>query len=108
MGIYPGGTVTAVAQSVNGIPIRLPDERWEHIIQRHADLSGQKQLLLQTIAEPTRILRGNKDELFALQEIKPGKWLVVIYKEDNTDGFIITAFSTRNVNSLNRRQQIWP
>lgn len=100
--------MTAVAQSVNGILIRLPDERWEHIIQRHADISDQKELLLKTISEPTRILQGNKDEQLAIQEIKPGKWLVVIYKEDRTDGFVITAFSTRKVNSLNRRQQIWP
>jgi hypothetical protein len=100
--------MAAVATSINGIPIRLPDERWEHIIQRHADISDQKELLLKTISEPTRILQGNKDELLAIQEIKPGKWLVVIYKEDSMDGFVITAFSTRKVNSLNRRQQIWP
>lgn len=100
--------MTAVATSINGIPIRLPDERWNHIIQRHADISDHKGLLLKTISEPTRILQGNKDELLAIQEIKPGKWLVVIYKENNQDGFVITAFSTRKVNSLNRRQQIWP
>lgn len=44
----------------------------------------------------------------AIREIDPGKWLVVVYKEDNTDGCVITAFSTRRINSLNRRQQIWP
>lgn len=100
--------MTTTATSINGITIRLPDERWQHIIQRHANLTDQQALLLQTISAPTRILQGNEDALMAIREIDPGKWLVVVYKEDNTDGFVITAFSTRRINSLNRRQQIWP
>ncbi|MFH7243002.1 MAG: hypothetical protein ACHWZW_09155 [Spirulina sp.] len=101
--------MTAVAQSINSVPIRLPDERWEHITQRHADLLGQQEILLETISNPLRILQGNENALMAIQEIKPGKWLVVVYKEENiNDGFVITAFSTRKINALNRRQQLWP
>lgn len=97
-----------ISVSINGIPIRLPDERWHHITQRHADLADQKERLLRTISTPTRILIGNDGALMALQELNPGKWLVVIYKEEQTDGFVVTAFSTRKINSLNKRQQIWP
>lgn len=100
--------MTATATSVNGIKIRLPEERWHHIIQRHADLANQQALLLQTISAPIRIVQGNEGALMAIRELKPRKWLVVIYKEGNTDGFVVTAFSTRKINSLNRRQQIWP
>ena len=100
--------MTSTANSIHGIPIRLPDERWHHIIQRHADLASQKDLLLQTISAPARILAGNDGALMALQEIKPGKWLVVVYKEEKSDGFVVTAFSTRKINSLNRRHQLWP
>lgn len=51
----------AIALSQNGIPIRLPDERWEHIVKRHDDLTSKQ-----------------------------------------------TAYSTRRLSSLNRRQQLWP
>ncbi|MGQ4649238.1 hypothetical protein [Lyngbya aestuarii] len=43
-----------------------------------------------------------------MRELKPGRWLVVVYREENDDGFVITAFPTRRINSLNRRQQLWP
>jgi len=100
--------MTTIATSINGITIRLPDERWHHVTQRHADIADQKELFLQTISASTRILAGNDGALMAIQEIKPGKWLVVICKEEQTDGFVVTAFSTRKINSLNQRQQLWP
>lgn len=96
------------ATSINGIQIRLPNERWDHITQRHADIADQKELLLQAIADPTRILAGHAGELIAIREIIPGKWLVVIYKEAQGDGFVITAYSTRRIKTLNQRQQLWP
>jgi len=37
-----------------------------------------------------------------------GKHLVVVYREIENDGFIITAFITSKIESLNRRNQIWP
>lgn len=44
----------------------------------------------------------------AVRKIEPDHWLVVVYREENEDGFAITAFPTRRINSLNRRQQLWP
>ncbi|BAW96269.1 hypothetical protein NIES970_11930 [[Synechococcus] sp. NIES-970] len=45
----------------------------------------------------------------AIREMEVGKVLVVVYKEETADdGFVITAFPTRRLNSLNRRHQIWP
>jgi hypothetical protein len=97
-----------IAISRNGIPIRLPDDRWQHIIDRHNILTDQQQLVLDTLSNPTRILEGNDGALMAIREIDPDRWLVVVYREDSSDGFIITAFPTRRINSLNRRQQKWP
>jgi hypothetical protein len=97
-----------IAFSRNGIAIRLPDERWGHIIERHNVLTDQQSLVLDTISNPDRILAGNEGALMALRELEPDQWLVVVYREDNEDGFIITAFPTRRINALNRRQQQWP
>jgi hypothetical protein len=64
--------------------------------------------ILETVAEPKQILAGNQHELLAVREIEPGKYLVVVYRELNQDGFIVTAFMTRRVQSLKRRKHVWP
>lgn len=43
----------------------------------------------------------------AVREIEAGKFLVAVYRELAADGFIITAFLTRRIKSLDRRQLIW-
>jgi hypothetical protein len=97
-----------ISLSRNGISIRLPDERWEHIVERHDVLADRQQFVLNTISNPDRILAGNDGALMAVREIELDRWLVVVYREENEDGFVITAFPTRRINSLNRRPQLWP
>lgn len=94
--------------SKNGIPIRLTDERWAHITEEHCELAGLRLEVMETVANPARIVAGKGGELLAVREIDPGKLLVVVYRENDGDGFIITAFITSRVNSLNRRVQVWP
>ena len=94
--------------SQNKIPIRLTDERWAHITEEHCEIAGMRLEVLETIENPSRILAGGEEELLAVQEIEKGKFLVVVYRELTNDGFIITAFLTRRIKSLNRRKQIWP
>lgn len=98
----------AVVQSKHGVPIRLTDERWAHITEEHTELAGLRLDVLETIAAPQRILAGGAGELLALREIEPGKWLVAVYREQRDDGFVITAFVTRRMASLERRRQVWP
>lgn len=94
--------------SVNGVPIRFPDERWAHIQEEHGELVERKSQILETLAEPQRILKGGAGELLAVREVEPGKSLVVVYKENADDGFVITAFLTRKTLALDRREQLWP
>ena len=94
--------------SKNKIPIRLTDERWAHITDEHCELAGMRLEILETVAESKRILAGNQNERLAMREIEPGKYLVMVYRELDHDGFSITAFSTRRVQSLLRRKQVWP
>ena len=97
------------AISKNGAIIRLPEERWQHIIARHFALADQQSLVLATITEPEIILDGNEGALMAIRTLEIGRVLVVVYKEtSNKDGFVITAFPTRRLNSLTRRTQLWP
>jgi len=98
-----------VVFSVNEIPIRLTEERWRHIVDEHGELSGMRAAVISVVAKPTGIYAGNAGEFLAVQEIEPGKWLVVVYRETNrNDGFVITAFLTRRKRSLDRRNKLWP
>jgi hypothetical protein len=98
----------AVVKSKSGLRIRLTDERWSHITEEHCELAGLRLEVLDTITNPARILMGGGGELIAVRELETGKFLVVVYREQQRDGFIITAFLTRRVGSLSRRKQIWP
>ncbi len=94
-------------ESKHGIPIRLSDERWEHISTEHAELIDQREQVLEAVANPERILAGNAGEQLAVREVETGKWIVVVYRELEDDGFIITAFLTRRNRSLDKREVIW-
>ena len=100
-----------MAESVypkNGVPIRLTDERWAHITEEHSELMGLQPEIVETVANPTEIFAENQGELLAVREVEPGKYLVVVYRESQQDGYIITAFLTRKGHTLRRRQQLWP
>ncbi len=94
--------------SKNGVSIRLTDERWAHITEEHGELAGLRLEIMETVANPAEIFAGNQGELLAVREVEPGKYLVVVYRESQQGGFIITAFLTRRGHTLRRRQQLWP
>lgn len=100
--------MTDSANSKNGIPIRLTDERWAHITDEHGELTGLRSEVMRTIDEPSRIFTGAAAELLAIRELELGKYIVVVYRELDEDGFVITAFLTRRIRSLERRKQLWP
>ena len=94
--------------SKSGVPIRLTDERWAHITEEHCELAGLRSEVVETVSQPERILLGGDGERLAVRELGAGKHLVVVYREQDDDGFIITAFLTRRVRSLEKRRQVWP
>ena len=98
-----------IVHSKNGVPIRLTEERWLHITEEHSEMAGYYFDVLEIIQEPAEIYEGGAEELLAVKEINPEKYIVVVYKEvSREDGFIITAFLTRKINKIQRRIKIWP
>jgi hypothetical protein len=87
-----------VAFSRNGVPIRLTDERWLHIVENHDDLAGYYDEVLQSIEDPDLILRGHGGALIAVRALGRRKYLAVVYKElSPKDGFVITAYFTSQI-----------
>ncbi len=95
-------------RSKNNIPIRLTDERWLHITEEHSEMAGYYFDVLEAVANPQIIYAGKYGELIACIETDPGKYLLVVYKETNSnDGFIVTAFFTKRTQQLEKREIVW-
>ena len=96
-----------VAHSKHGVPIRLPSDRWLHIVEHHDDLAGYRDRVLETLEEPEAIARGKTGERLAMKSIE-GRTLVVVYRETSrTDGFVITAFFTTQPDRIRKRGVVW-
>ncbi len=97
-----------IIRSKNNVPIRLPDERWFHITEEHSEMAGYYFEVLETVEEPDIIYEGKTGEFLAVRGIEEGKYIVVVYRElSKEDGFVITAFITKQKNKLKRRRRIW-
>lgn len=55
--------MTESVRSINGIAIRLTDERWRHVVENHDDLAGRHDTVLQCVEEPEWVLEGDRGEL---------------------------------------------
>jgi hypothetical protein len=94
--------------SKTGVPIRFPEERWFHITEEHSEMAGYYFDVLETVEEPEAIYEGKMGEFLAVRVIEEGKYIVVVYKElSKEDGFVITAFLTRQRKQLEKRRNIW-
>jgi len=89
-----------IVKSVNGVPVRITKERLKHIYTGHPELKGCERLIAETLENPELILEGENGALLAVRKYKKtpvseNKYLIVVYKENSNDGFVITAYFTR-------------
>jgi len=74
-------------------------------------MSGCLDIVIETLSEPDCIVRGWTDESIALRHyaetVISEKTAVVVYKEMEHDGFVITAFMTSRPGQILRRGILW-
>lgn len=103
--------IIEVIESRNNVPIRLTYKRWAHIVESHDYMSGCLDMVIETISEPDCIVQGWTGELIALRDYQrtviSKKTVIVVYKELDQDGFVITAFMTSRPDQITRRGVIW-
>src|SRR3990167_3534835 len=78
--------------------IRLTEERWHHIVERHPEIEGQMAKIQSTIQNPDLIVKNryNKKERYYHRYFKSLKnYLIVIVEYEKN--FIITAFISRKI-----------
>jgi len=83
-----------------GRKIRLPVERWKHIVQEHPYLQDVEEIK-ETVINPIKITLSKYDPehvryLYRFNK-NLKKYLMVAIKYLNGDGFIITAFFRRTI-----------
>lgn len=85
--------------SINKVKIRLTSERLNHILTNHPEMIEFIFDLEKVISQPDLVLEGKNNEFIAIRS-RNKFYLVVIYKESKkiNDGFVITAFKTKNIN----------
>ena len=85
-----------------GRKIRLTKKHWEHIIKIHGEMANYLEEIQNTLVNPLKIIVQQSGELkryYSYQKHRkhPEKYLRVIVKYLNGNGFIITAHFVRNL-----------
>ena len=94
-----------IAISVDGVPIRLTQERWFHIVENHNDLAGYADDVLDAVEQPEVIVRGYNKSLIAVRGYGHQRYLQVVYRQlSGNDGFIVTAYFS---SKFNQAQILW-
>jgi len=98
--------------SVHGHTIRVTRQQWAHITEAHDYMAGNLDKVLETIAEPGRVIAGTQAESLALRDYASTnitrKTAVVVYR-DEPDGFVITAFLTSKPAKIEQKgEKLWP
>ena len=89
-------------QSVLDRKIRLTHNQWNHTTYRHKELQSQEEKLKQTLQEPDIVFYSETDDnyqyyrFYSLTPVSQ-KYLLIIVKPLNGEGFIITAFFLREI-----------
>lgn len=104
-----------LATSISNKSIRLTSKVWhEKILLEHPEFSLLPEYLKEVrkvIEDPEYIVEGWQGEYLALRWCekapKNPKYLCVVYREYETDGFIITAFFISKYGKLLRRNVKW-
>ena len=74
-------------------------------------MAGNQDMVFETLENPDSIIDGGKDELIAVRHYDhtsiSEKHAVVIYKEQQNDGFVITSFMTSKPEKISEKGVIW-
>ena len=98
------------AISHDGVPVRLTDERWAHIVRRHPEMGPLRAEAVETIERPDLVQAGEAGTLLAIRWLATtpltAKFCVVVYRETSRDdGFVLTAYLTRRPSTT--RSVLW-
>jgi hypothetical protein len=82
-----------------GITVRITHRHWQLITeQKHLEIKGKEKEIIETLKDPIEIRLSRKDPAVHLYYQKSGKYFYcTVVKHLNGEGFIITAYLTKNI-----------
>lgn len=91
-------------QDYNNKLVRLTKKQYNHIIETHPELEGEMNKISKTVESPEVVRLGNKENIFLFYRFfektqVTNKYLVLVVKYLNGEGFIITAYFTSKIRS---------
>ncbi|MHB1538483.1 MAG: hypothetical protein ACYCUM_09240 [Solirubrobacteraceae bacterium] len=83
----------------SGRSVELTEERWEHICERHPEISEFEASVLRAVEEPDRQRPGRigGEEWYHLKTDAPSSWLKVVVAYGEGRGHIVTAHARRSM-----------
>ena len=81
----------------DGRVIVLTFERWRHIVDKHDEMRGHRDRVLEAVAHPEERLPGQESHeyWFYGRLARPNRWIRVVVHYESDRGQIVTAFSRR-------------
>jgi hypothetical protein len=92
-----------IFQDYKGRPVKLADERVEHLESQHPEMMSQGKRISETLPHPERVIRSKTDssvELFYKHyRTTPvsEKFLCIVMKAAKDDNFVIIAYYTDRI-----------
>lgn len=83
--------------------LRMTDYNWYHIVKKHPEVASQKEKIIETLEKPDKITNSLDDEevkyyyKFYKNLPSPYKFMRVIAKYLNGDGFIISSHFVKTI-----------
>jgi hypothetical protein len=83
----------------DGRRVILSAARWLHVCERHPDLGGRPEDLLEVVANPDARKPGREpgEEWFYRRSVGPSRWIRVVVHYERKEGRITTAFARRGM-----------
>jgi hypothetical protein len=94
-------------QTPLGFSVRIPRRSWELIVTiKHPVMAGREADVRGTLQSPAQVRRSRSDPavyLFYRPE-RPGRWICVVVKRLNGEGFLITTYPTE---AIKEGERVW-
>jgi hypothetical protein len=91
-----------------GFRVRVTEAAWTRVIMmKHPVMQGRLDAVQRILQHPEEIRRSRRDVavylFYRLERL--GRWLCVVVKRLNGDGFLITTYPT---DAIKEGEQVWP
>jgi hypothetical protein len=88
------GETDAVGKAFDGNDFIVSRKRWVHILERHPELSGLRDLILDAGARPDEVFVDPRGSLHLLRVLEAGAsgYLVLILRKAGLKDYLVTAY----------------